>query len=92
MTKVICIDDTHWAVPGLPCPKFGEILSVEDAYLHPFTKNPVYSFYEYPVPPGYSYRVFSQKYFAPLSDIDESEFSTEKIVRDGVLDSPVGAV
>jgi hypothetical protein len=80
MKRVMCIDDAHWVVPGLPCPKFGEITTVSWEGVS-FSGIPAYSFLEYPTPPGYDFRYFSQKYFVELSDIDETELmNNEKVI------------
>ncbi len=77
--KVMCIDDTHWFRPGLPCPEFGEVVTVCAAFTSPYNGEDVYAFVEYPLILGLKFRTFSQKYFAPLSDIDETELVNEKI-------------
>lgn len=70
--KVMCIEDRFWK-KDYPCPKVGEIVTVSKAYYSPYTDNEVYDFHEYPPPPGCAFRCFSQKYFAPLSEIDETK-------------------
>lgn len=75
--KVICIDDKHWH-SDTKCPEFGEIVTVEKAFASPDTGNPVYTFFEYPPANTSLFRCFSQKYFAPLSNLDETELVTEE--------------
>ncbi|HEX6427967.1 MAG TPA: hypothetical protein VF008_09790 [Niastella sp.] len=66
MNKVMCINDRHWK-NDVPCPKFGEITTVSNV------EDDLYEFMEYGEANWYS-----QKYFAPLSDIDETELVTEE--------------
>lgn len=75
--RVMCIDDTKWDNKSR-CPVFGEICTIEKSFISPFSGNPVYSFVEYPVAPPQIFRCFYQKYFVPLSDIDETELVNEK--------------
>jgi hypothetical protein len=75
--KVICIDDKHWH-SDTKCPAFGEIVTVEKAIPSPITGHPVYAFIEYPPEPPRLFRLFSQKYFAPLSDLDETTLVNEE--------------
>jgi len=68
--KVVCINDKYWA-NEVPCPKFGEIVTVSS------TESPygeaAYEFVEYGERNWYS-----QKYFAPLSDLDETTLVNEE--------------
>ena len=66
--KVICIDAGNYGNPGFggPIPKEGDILTVGRAY--EYEGIPSYEFVEYG--PNYLY---SQRRFAPLSQIDETE-------------------
>ena len=77
--RVMCIDDTHWFVPGYPCPRFGEITTVSWEGAAPCTGVPAYAFVEYPLLSARDFRIFYQKYFVELSDIDESELSKKHI-------------
>lgn len=75
--KVLCIDDNHWHGDS-KCPEFGDIVTVEKSFTSPSDGEPVYSFLEYPpVKPG-TFRCFSQKYFAPLTGIDETTLVNEE--------------
>jgi hypothetical protein len=75
--KVICIDDTHWRI-DTPCPKFGETVTVSNELKSPVSGEPCFEFVEYPRLPGHAFRIFSKKYFAPLSGLDETELVTEE--------------
>lgn len=77
MKKVICIDDTKWH-NDTRCPAFGDIVTVEKSFASPFDGDPVYSFVEYPLIKPHMFRCFSQKYFAPLTGLDETELVTEE--------------
>jgi hypothetical protein len=77
MLKVICINDSKWHNASR-CPAFGEICTVENAIISPFSNTPVYTLVEYPPIPPSTRRLFSQDYFLPLSDIDETELVNEK--------------
>lgn len=74
--KVMCIDDTHWR-GTFGGPHCGEVVTVIGDRIN-MQGIPAYEFLEYPPPPGCLYRIFSKKYFSPLSDIDESELVKEK--------------
>lgn len=74
--RVICIDDKHWHSDS-KCPAFGEIVTVEKSFTCP-QGEPVYSFVEYPNIRPHAFRCFSQKYFAPFSNLDETELVTEE--------------
>lgn len=74
--KVVCIDDKHWH-NDTKCPAFGEITTIERSFASPLSGDPVYSFTEYPPEHPRKIRCFSQKYFAPLSDLDETELVNE---------------
>lgn len=75
--KVICIDDTKW-YKDFGCPSFMEVCTVSGSYVSPHSGESVYSFFEYPPPVGHDFRHFSQKYFAPISDIDNTETVNKK--------------
>lgn len=77
MKKVICIDDKHWH-SDTKCPAFGEIVTIESSFASPVSGDPVYTFIEYPPEPPRMFRCFSQKYFAPLSDLDETALVNEE--------------
>lgn len=68
--KVMCIDDKHWK-KDVPCPKFGEIVTVSNTSNQ--RNGPAFEFKEYGI--GHWY---TQKYFAPISDLDETELVTEE--------------
>jgi len=87
--KVMCIDDTHWykGPDAYSCPSFGEVVTVVNSIIHPFDGTPKYEFKEYPPRYGDRWRLFSQKYFAPLSDIDEKERSLIGKVPKEVVES-----
>ena len=73
----MCIDDKHWH-SDTKCPAFGETVTVEKAFSSPIDGRPVYAFVEYPPIKPHNFRCFSQKYFAPCSDLDETELVTEE--------------
>lgn len=75
--KVICIDDRKWH-SNSRCPVFGEVCTVEKSFISPVSETPVYSFYEYPTVPPHVLRCFAQKFFIPLSEIDETELVNVK--------------
>jgi hypothetical protein len=75
--KVVCIDDTKWH-KDFSCPSFSEVCTVSESSVSRVSGELVYSFFEYPTPIGHGFRHFSQKYFAPVSDIDETELVNEK--------------
>jgi len=75
--KVICIDDKGFYKES-PCPVFGEICTIQEALISPLSGIPSYSFVEYPPEKGQSYRLFHQRRFAPLSDLDETTLVTEE--------------
>lgn len=75
--KVVCIDDTKWHKDS-KCPSFMEVCTVSGSGPSPHSGELVYSFYEYPPLTGCAFRNFSQKYFAPVSDIEETELVKEK--------------
>lgn len=77
MSKVVCIDDKHWHNDS-KCPDFGEVVTIETSFTCPTDGDLVYTFIEYPPITTGRIRCFSQKYFAPLSDIDETELVTEE--------------
>jgi hypothetical protein len=63
--RVMCIDDTKWA-NDVPCPSFLEVVTVSKIDNSP-RHRPSYEFVEYGENNWYS-----QKYFAPVSDLDET--------------------
>jgi hypothetical protein len=69
--RVMCINDKKWH-KDIPCPKFGEIVTVSDSDNCP-DGTPCYEFMEYGKDHWYS-----KKYFAPLTDLDETELVTEE--------------
>jgi hypothetical protein len=69
--KVICINDSEWG-QAHKSPAVGEELTVSEDYID-FEGDPVYEFVEYG-----DMATFEQKYFAPLSDLDETELVTEE--------------
>jgi hypothetical protein len=73
----MCINDKHWH-NDTRCPAFGEIVTVEKSFKSPISGDPVYSFTEYPPVNPHKIRCFSQKYFAPLSDLDETTLVNEE--------------
>lgn len=77
MQKVMCINDKHWK-NDMSCPIFGEVVTISNERKSPVSGEPCFEFEEYPCPPGHAFRIFSKKYFAPLSDLDETELVTEE--------------
>jgi hypothetical protein len=66
----MCIDDTKWK-NDVPCPKFGEVVTVSGESVQ--INGPAYEFAEYGKRNWYS-----KRYFAPLSGLDETELVTEE--------------
>ena len=66
----MCMDDTKWH-KDVPCPKFGDVLSVIGESIQ--RNGPAYEFAEYGKRHWYS-----QKHFSPLSDLDETALVTEE--------------
>lgn len=68
--KVVCIND-DWDKGDIPvfnnCPKINDIVTVTETFVM-YNKVPVYILKEYP-----SY-LWEQENFAPISEIDETEF------------------
>lgn len=75
--KVVCIDDTKWH-NDTRCPSFMEVCTVSESCISPYSGLPSYSFIEYPPSIGYRFRLFNQKYFAPISESDETELLSKK--------------
>jgi hypothetical protein len=75
--RVVCIDDTKWH-NDTRCPSFMEVCTVSGSGISAYSGDPVYSFNEYPIENGHAFRWFSQKYFAPVSDVGENEIVNEK--------------
>lgn len=75
--KVVCIDDTKWHKDSR-CPSFMEVCTVSGSCISPYSGKPAYSFLEYPPHVGHAFRYFSQEYFSPISEADETEFVNEK--------------
>ena len=73
--KVICIDDKGFYKDS-KCPVFGEICTVKKALTSPISGVPCYTFVEYP-PENAAMRLFHQRRFAPLSDLDETTLVNE---------------
>lgn len=78
MKRVMCIDDSKWGAHGGP--RFSEIVTVSWAGTH-WNGVPSYSFSEYPPYPQHDFRIFSQKYFVELSDVDEAEVGESRMVE-----------
>lgn len=69
--KVMCIDESEWG-NAHKCPSVGEIVTVAKDYID-YEGDPVYEFVEYG-----EYACWEQRFFAPLSDLDETELVTEE--------------
>jgi hypothetical protein len=77
MNKVICIDDKGFG-KDFACPVFGETCTVERALTSPNSGVPSYTFVEYPPENGSGIRLFHQRRFVPLSDLDETTLVNEE--------------
>lgn len=73
--KVMCIDDSFMLKDGLE-PKVGEIVTARQSPEPEFKD--CYDLFEYPIDIDGDEVCFNKKYFAPLSDIDETELIKER--------------
>ena len=71
--KVICIDD-NWPYKDGTEPEFGEICTATQCNVY----GDCYNISEYPFNSKGKPQVFYKRYFAPLSDIDETETEVYK--------------